>query len=261
MLVRAAAKFNLFLSILGHTEDGLHELETILVRYPELYDELTFSPAKHLSLTCEGTVIVPGHHQQANTAEENLILKAVRALEHHTGRHFSYEIKLIKNIPVEAGLGGGSSDAATTLLALNELEQLNVSRTELMNLGAKIGMDIPFFISNEPVALGTHYGEKITALPKLPEGIQIKLDSTTAFKPQSTQKAFQAWDQAGHKTSAQDKLSKLITALKNQDPAEILRNLHNDFEQLFPAAFPPSQDPQTRRLLAGSGGAIVQISC
>src|SRR3989338_4027724 len=103
---RAPAKLNLYLRVLGKRPDGYHEIETLFERI-DLADELTFEPAHDLALTCDDPTLSCG--------EENLILKAARGLQQGRGAR----IHLTKRIPIAAGLGGGSSDAAATLLGLN----------------------------------------------------------------------------------------------------------------------------------------------
>ena len=133
----APAKINLRLKILGKREDGFHELESLMVPL-ELADRLHFEKAESYSLHCDA----PG----VPLDESNLVTKAVRIFEKASGKECQWKITLEKNVPHGAGLGGGSSDAATTLLVLNELEGVGYSRKELALMAAEIGSDIPFFI-------------------------------------------------------------------------------------------------------------------
>lgn len=220
------AKVNLFLAILDHDASGYHELDTVFARVPELADVLEIEPAPELSFECGA---FPG--------EENTVMKALRLLETHTGRRFSYKIRLTKNIPLQSGLGGGSSDAASLLLYLNTHESLGLSPEELAELGAQVGMDVPFFLSGYAVARGTHYGEKITPLPPL--STKITLGFTNI--PISTKAAFAEWDKRGLQSTA---------------PTYSPGVLHNDFEQIFPNL--SFKKPNT--VLSGSGGAYAIIT-
>ncbi len=246
MLLHPPAKINLFLAIRAKNPDGFHELDTIFARANALQDELRIEPADQFTFTCAE---LPG--------EDNLVLKAVRLLEQHTGRSFKYKIQLTKHIPIAAGLGGGSSDAASTLLALNELEQLGLTRQELMQLGAQVGMDVPFFLSGHEVARGTHYGERITPLPALPPQVALSIEPGPATL---TQNAYAAWDAAAL-TSTKNP-DALIAALHRQDAAAILKNLHNDFDRLAPQSAQATRvcPPGAVRIQAGSGGAHVVLS-
>jgi len=137
----APAKVNLSLKVIGKREDGFHELESLMVPL-ELADELSFQKAKSYELVC-GSPGVP-------VDESNLVTKAVRIFEKACGKNCNWQITLKKNIPHGAGLGGGSSDAATVLLVLNELEETNFSQQALADMSAEIGSDIPFFIYQRP---------------------------------------------------------------------------------------------------------------
>ena len=136
----APAKINLSLRVLGKRADGFHEIESLMVPLSSatLGDVLHFDKADSYSLHCD----VPG----VPLDETNLITMAVREFERVSGKPCHWKITLEKNIPHGAGLGGGSSDAATTLLALNDLESGGFSDDQLADMGACFGSDVPFFI-------------------------------------------------------------------------------------------------------------------
>ncbi|MEO0415394.1 MAG: 4-(cytidine 5'-diphospho)-2-C-methyl-D-erythritol kinase, partial [Verrucomicrobiota bacterium] len=137
--ISARAKTNLWLRIVGKREDGFHDIETRMVHL-SLADQLTLEWTSNdfVEFTCSDSSLP--------TDEENLVVKAVRVLEQHTGKKFGIQIHLDKNIPSGAGLGGGSSDAAAVLIAINEMAALDLSDDTLAGLGAQIGSDIPFFV-------------------------------------------------------------------------------------------------------------------
>lgn len=141
--IKAPAKTNLWLHIRRKRDDGFHEIETRMVAL-SLADKLRLKWRKdeEVKLQCSDPALPTG--------EENLVVKAVRALESHCGKVLAVDIELKKKIPSGAGLGGGSSDAAAVLLALNEMAQLNLSREELAGVGATIGSDVPFFVYECP---------------------------------------------------------------------------------------------------------------
>src|SRR5262245_31429007 len=132
VVVWAPAKVNLYLEILGKRADGYHELATLLVAV-RLYDTLVLKPAPAgaLTLSCSAPDLSCG--------PENLVLRAARLLQQHTGSSGGAAMRLIKRIPLAAGLAGGSTDAAATLAGLNELWRLDVDRQELMRLAGQLG--------------------------------------------------------------------------------------------------------------------------
>lgn len=134
----APAKLNLFLHITGRRADSYHELQT-LFQFLDWGDELTFDVRK------DG-VIARAHALDLVPEEQDLTLRAARALAGHTGCRLGCDIRLTKQIPLGAGLGGGSSDAATTLVALNRLWELNLPDAELATMGLTLGADVPVFI-------------------------------------------------------------------------------------------------------------------
>jgi 4-diphosphocytidyl-2-C-methyl-D-erythritol kinase len=160
LLQKAPAKINLSLRVLGRREDGFHEIDTVMLKIPGLADEIEFRETGKFLFKCDDPS-VPGD-------ESNLVVKAVRAFEAATGILCRHEIFLKKVIPHGAGLGGGSSDAAATLLALNALNGHPVGVDPLMNLAAELGSDIPFFMRSG-AARCTGRGEKIEQLPSPPK--------------------------------------------------------------------------------------------
>ena len=158
----APAKLNLSLRVLGQREDGFHEIDTIMVKLPGLADALEFREAGEFSFQCDDPTVPSDGN--------NLVVKAMRAYERASGLSCRYSISLRKVVPHGAGLGGGSSDAATTLLALNRLHDSKLGVDALREIAASLGSDIPFFLTTG-ASRCTGRGEKITSIdspPKLP---------------------------------------------------------------------------------------------
>jgi 4-diphosphocytidyl-2-C-methyl-D-erythritol kinase len=161
----APAKLNLFLHVVGRRADGYHLLQT-LFRFIDLNDTLRF------------TLREDGEVRRLNVldgvpAEQDLCVRAAKLLQHETGCKLGVDIELDKRIPMGGGLGGGSSDAATTLLALNRLWELNLSRERLMQLGLTLGADVPVFVFGEN-AFAEGVGECLQAYA-LPEAWYVVL--------------------------------------------------------------------------------------
>lgn len=155
--VTAPAKINLYLEVLGKRPDGYHAIETVMLAV-ELVDELTLNadPSGHVSLTCD--------QPELSTGRDNLVMKAAMLLKQRAGCQRGASIRLTKRIPWAAGLGGGSSDAASALAGLNELWDLDLTAVQLALIGAELGSDIPFFF-HAPAALCTGRGEVVKAIP------------------------------------------------------------------------------------------------
>ncbi|OCY17975.1 4-(cytidine 5'-diphospho)-2-C-methyl-D-erythritol kinase, partial [Acinetobacter pittii] len=135
--VPSPAKLNLFLHITGRRENGYHELQTIF-QLIDLYDWMTFTPTLGEEIKIDGLSEV--------RAEENLIYRAAQILKPHAKKFCGLHIKIEKNIPMGAGLGGGSSNAATTLIVLNQLWECGLKQEQLADYGVKLGADVPIFI-------------------------------------------------------------------------------------------------------------------
>jgi len=137
IVIKSPAKINFGLNIVSKREDGFHNIGTIF--YPiELHDVLTFKKAGQLSFTSNNELI--------QNDENNLVIKAVRLVEQLVNRKLTVSIELEKNIPIGAGLGGGSSNAAQTLLSINEFFDLQIKEVVLKELALQLGSDVPFFL-------------------------------------------------------------------------------------------------------------------
>lgn len=156
----APAKLNLFLHITGRRSDGYHELQT-LFQLLDQGDELEFSTLP------EGPVTLKCQDQTLGNPDDNLVIRAARLLQQHTQTRQGAHIRLHKHLPAGAGLGGGSSDAATTLLGLNHLWQTGLTPEALAELGLSLGADVPVFVLGHS-AWAEGVGEKLTPV-SLPE--------------------------------------------------------------------------------------------
>jgi 4-diphosphocytidyl-2-C-methyl-D-erythritol kinase len=147
----APGKLNLFLHILGRRADGYHELQTVF-RLVEACDFVGIAVREDGEIRFSGPF-----------GEDDLCVRAARLLKTHTGTRLGCELALEKHLPVGGGMGGGSSDAATVLLVLNRLWRVGLARAALLELGSRIGADVPFFLFGQN-ALGEGVGERLSAL-------------------------------------------------------------------------------------------------
>jgi 4-diphosphocytidyl-2-C-methyl-D-erythritol kinase len=152
---------NLFLRVLAREEDGYHGIETLYCLI-DLADSLQATSVD----TAGVTIAVSG--ADTGPERENLAVRAAEMVLAATGRPFGVSLKLDKRIPVRAGLGGGSSDAAAALVAVNELAGHAVPQHELLQFAARLGSDVPFLVSEARLALGWGHGERLLRLPPLP---------------------------------------------------------------------------------------------
>src|SRR5512141_3111825 len=213
----AHAKVNLLLRILAREADGFHGIETLFCRI-SLADELTVErTAAGVTLETDATELGP--------AERNLAVLAAEQVLAATGRRFGVRIALSKHIPVGAGLGGGSSDAAATLLAVNALAGNGVPRHELLQLAARLGSDVPFLMSGAPLALAWAHGDRMMRLPALPAAPMLLV---TPPRPVSTAAAYAWLDAARQGPFRRGALTLDLDALSSW--GDVGRMAGNDFE-------------------------------
>ena len=161
-MLLARAKVNLWLNVVGRRADGYHLLDS-LVAFTDLADEVEVAAASDLSLDVTG----PGTAALQDEAD-NLVLRAARLLAGRAGLAPRAALRLTKRIPVAAGLGGGSADAAATLWALVELWRVAMPEEELFDLAAELGADVPMCLAGRP-ALVSGIGERLAPAPRLPD--------------------------------------------------------------------------------------------
>ena len=236
----APAKLNLALHVLGKRPDGYHELVT-LMQPVSVFDELEIVLGEQgLSLRCSDPQL---------QGEDNLVLRAAKAFYRASGLRPSASFVLTKHIPVAAGLGGGSSDAAATLKGLNALHGEPLSPAQLAELAAGLGADVPFFLCGT-TALCTGTGTQLQPLPGFPRlhyvlvnpGIQIP----TAW-------VYKQFDSLWTSTSPRSRIN------RPQGLGQI-ELLHNDLEQVSVAAWPEIGEIKKALVEAGAIGALMSGS-
>ena len=218
LVLPAPAKLNLFLHITGRRPDGYHALQT-LFQFLDYGDELGFTLQDSLALECNLPELVN---------DDNLILKAARLLQQETGTQQGALIRLDKRLPMGGGVGGGSSDAATTLLALNTLWGLQLSEERLAELGLQLGADVPVFVRGS-AAFAEGVGEILTPVHP-PEYWYLVLVPDCHV---NTVKMY------AHRDLTRDTPAiKVCAALETYEEQRRQNRLHNDFEPLVRRLYP-----------------------
>ncbi len=252
---RAYAKLNLFLRVLAREADGYHGLETLFCLV-DLADELRAErfEGRGVTIDVEGADVGP--------AADNLAVRGAAAVLAATGERFGVRLTLTKRIPVRAGLGGGSSDAAAALLAVNRLAGDAIPRHELLQFAAKLGSDVPFFLSGAPLALAWAHGNRLLRLSALPAAPALVLAPPISI---STAEAY-AWVDEARQTAGQRGAVALdLDALSTW--GDIGRMSGNDFESAVFGRHPPIRAAfealaATRPLvcrMTGSGSALFAV--
>jgi len=241
LTAHSPAKVNLMLRIIKKREDGYHEIRTVFQKI-SLHDTLRFG------LKEEPGIVIRTSDPNLSTGKENLIYIAASALLQRSGYKGGVSIALLKRIPVGAGLGGGSSNAATTLKALNLLLNLNLSARELAEFGLRIGADVPFFLM-EGSALGTGIGERLRRID-LPELWYILINA--GFEVST------AWAYENHvltKRQIDYKIQKFPRI-----PDEVPGFLWNDLEGVVSKAHPEISSAKEILFSKGALGALMSGS-
>ena len=244
-MLRASAKVNLALEVLGKRGDGYHEIATVL-QAVDLFDRLTVETADTLSLRADDP--------ELPADEGNLVMRAARLLQKTAGVEQGARIELRKRIPVAAGLGGGSSDAAATLLGLNRLWGLRWPRARLQELAVELGMDVPFFLgTGRAVARGR--GERLQALPG---GGGYALVLVNPLEPLSTREVYGRVPAGWH--AEPTGTERVIEALRRRNVATLAAALTNNLERVVEPVRPVIGRMKAALLAAGALGAIMSGS-
>jgi 4-diphosphocytidyl-2-C-methyl-D-erythritol kinase len=220
LTMKSFAKINLYLEIIGQRADGYHLLDSLMVLV-DIFDNIEIEKSDHLELVIKSS----NHNFSQQDWRQNIIIKAVNLLAKEFTFDPKIKISLTKNIPVAAGLGGGSSNAATIMLMLNDFYNLGLSEKRLLELGLKIGADVPFFLNaltNKKPVFVSGIGEVLKTF----EGTipHLHLLIVNPNQPLSTKQVFELFAQdCGFK---KDK----ILVDDNQDILTLSQNHNNDLE-------------------------------
>ena len=243
-MLSAAAKINLVLEVLGKRADGYHEIATVL-QAVELSDRLVIEDAEVLELRATAPDVP--------TDGTNLVLRAARALGEASGMTRGARITLDKRIPVAAGLGGGSTDAAATLVGLNRLWGLRWPAARLAEVAVTLGMDVPFFLRGG-VAVGTGRGEKLEPVA----GTALALVLVNPGVGASTAAIYGGVTPAMYSDGGG--VHRMLAALRSRRPARVAASLANALERVAAPQHPQVRRMEAALLAAGALGAAMSGS-
>jgi 4-diphosphocytidyl-2-C-methyl-D-erythritol kinase len=242
LTLKAPAKLNFRLDVLRRRPDGYHELRMVMQRI-NLCDHI------RISLLNNPGIKVLSSSKEIPEGHDNIVWKAADALLKRAGRHTGVEISITKNIPVAAGLGGGSSDCATTLMGLNSLLELGLDDSSLMKIGLNLGADVPFFIFGKP-AVAEGVGEILTEIEEMPKlwlalvnpGIQVST----------------AWVYGNLGLTTEKVADKIPVLYKSA--TDIANLLSNDLEAVTISRFPIIRKIKELLMASGASGTLMSGS-
>jgi 4-diphosphocytidyl-2-C-methyl-D-erythritol kinase len=244
------AKLNLTLEVVRKMKNGFHELRTIMVKLPQLKDELEIEIIPN-----ENIIEIVCDNPNIPTDNRNICCKAVKIFLKKINKKVGVRIKIKKKIPVGAGLGGGSSDAAGVLKALNQYFQEKISEKELIEIAAEIGKDIPFFFSKKDGALIGGAGEKILEEFNFNKGYFLIINPKIHI---STPEAFSGIkeNQWFLGDTRRENISNIfLKSLKKENGFE--KCLYNDFEISIERKYPVIKEIKQSLLAFGADGALM----
>jgi 4-diphosphocytidyl-2-C-methyl-D-erythritol kinase len=231
--------------------DGYHEIETIL-HGVSLADEIVIEPLDIDDLEVE-FALGPGLDGRLPDPKDNLITAAAGALRAWAGQPPGLRIRVTKNVPIAAGLGGGSANAAGILHVLNDLWRVGLDRESILVEAAKLGSDVPYCIGGG-TALATSRGEKLTQLPPVSD---LWFVLGVSYEPLLTREVYALWDEIGGEEA---QTAPMTLALGSGDVQEIASLLHNDLEQPAFKLRPDLRGKKDVLLEAGALGALLSGS-
>ena len=265
--VFAPAKLNLFLDVLGPRADGFHDLESLLVPL-RLYDHLSWQPGQQSSQPLSLEILShSGDAAPLSAGADNLVLKAAHRLAAVAGVQPHGVFRLTKRIPTQAGMGGGSSDAAAALVVANAAWGLGYSQSRLADISAEIGSDVPFFFANGP-AICRGRGELVEPVAGLPNLHFVVVKPPLGV---STARVFSLWKRSEFLSDKHTKLcgmQSLVEELRRGRLAEAARWMLNRLESAAQTLLPDIAKTRQRlmkenllaSLMTGSGSACFGIA-
>jgi len=259
LTVKSFAKLNLFLQILNRRPDNYHNIETLFERI-NLYDTIT------LKLRRDILIRISCANPDVPTDETNFCYKGAKLLQEKYKVQKGADIKILKSIPISAGLGGGSSNAGSVLLGLNKLWKLSLPLSRLVTLSKQIGCDVPFFIYNTSFAKGSKRGDIIMPLKGLKDLRLWHILVVPKIKV-STPLIYKKWDGFSGLTTPDYDVKIITSALRKNALSLIPLALYNGLEEVTASEYPQVRRIKERLtglgvksiLMSGSGSAVFGI--
>ena len=249
----APAKINLTLEVIARLPNGYHGIRSVMLRLPRLSDSL--------SVRVEGAdaadVRIAADSDAVPVDATNVCHRAALKYLEHAGRTARVDIDIRKRIPVAAGLGGGSSDAAAVLLALNRHFEQVVPRRELASIGADIGKDVPFFLADVRCARASGMGERIRPVAATPRLFVLVVNPAVAVGTKETYAALSRELWFMERREHADRTQAMVHALGAGDPGGIAAALYNDFALVVEHAHPIVREVRQALLALGARGALM----
>lgn len=252
MKLRTRAKVNLFLRVLGNRQDGYHEVETIL-HSVDLADDIEITPTGtgNVEVSME---LAEGAAGELPAMADNFVVHAAQALVAVGARNEGVSLHVTKRIPIAAGLGGGSGNAAGALVALNDYWRLGLDKKKLIETAALLGSDTPYCIQGG-TALASGRGEKLTHLSN---GLQLWVVLGISNVPLRTKDVYATWDEA--RTPSDAMSAPMVLAIGAGDVGGVAELLHNDLEEPAFRLRPGLAAKKQAMLEAGADGALLSGS-
>jgi len=265
--VKSYAKLNLYLEVQNIRRDNYHNITTLFEKI-SLYDEISINSRRDnkIRVTCDNRNVPSG--------EANLAYRAAYLLRQEAGLDKGADIHINKRIPVAAGLGGGSSNAASVISGLNRLWKLRLSREKLLSVGSRIGCDVPFFLYDTSFALGTGRGDKIKPVTGIPKKLwhvliapEAAVSTPSVYKQLDKQAVTVKKSPLTRLTKAPNNVKILILALRKGGIVQAGNLLFNRLEEATFALYPQIREIKDKLrqrglepvLMSGSGPAIFGI--
>ena len=246
--LKSRAKINLSIDVLGKRKDGYHLVEMIMQTI-DLYDVIKI---RELS---SDDIIIKSNSKDIPLDDTNIVYKAINLLRDKFNINKGIEVFLQKNIPIAAGMAGGSSNAAAILVGLNKLWSLNLSELDLQELGLNLGADVPFCISGK-TALAKGIGEELTFVKGLPKDISILICKPEIFV--STKDVYEGLDL--NNIQIRPNNEKLLEYLKEEDVSSLAENMVNVLEGVTSNSYIEIKDIENAMMENGALGSMMSGS-
>ncbi len=243
---KARAKINLALDVCRRLENGYHEVKMVM-QTVDLYDELEFKKR-----TDPDIILSVNSRDYLGDLENNLVFQAAKLMRQQYGIRQGVEIKLKKNIPVAAGMAGGSTDAAVTMLAMNDLYELGLTKEELMQQAVQLGADIPFCLLGG-TALAEGIGERLTPLPAPPQASLLIVKPPIMVPTKWVYENLHANALERHPD-----IDGMVEALGQGDLKRMTQHMENVMETVTERAYPIITD--IKKMMSGSGAMNALMS-